>query len=288
MPKRNTKANKDDNPAKKTWTYCLNNYTDQEIEQFKKLDCNRHRCCKEVAPQTGTPHLQGAITFLRAYRETQLKKLFPRAHWEWALCTDPQNYCIKGEVIIDEKNGEQGKRSDLQAAIENMQSGGLIEVAEQHPVTFIKYHKGLMALQQKLAQKNREWIPTEVIVFVGPPGSGKSRQCREIDSNLYSVPEPINGTIWFDGYENEKTILLDDFYGWLKYHTLLQLTDGYPMQVPVKGSFVTRRWNKVLITSNKHPEEWYNREEIDALKRRITKIVTVTKVTEVILSPSLE
>ena len=55
-----------------------------------------------------------------------------------------------------------------------------------------------------------------------------------MDPNLYNVPEPNNGSLWFDGYRGQKTILLDDFYGWIKYHTLLQITDGYPYQAPTK------------------------------------------------------
>lgn len=264
--------------AHRTWGYTINNYTDDEINKLKVLTVKMHRCAKEVG-ENGTPHLQGAITFERTYRMAALKKLFPRAHWKPGKTCDPENYCIKGEIIIDTVNREQGKRTDLAEAIEVGRTEGYREMAIAHPETFVKYHRGLKELLFTI-EEPKEWYDTKVYIFWGPTGSGKSRKARQMDPNLYNVPEPNNGSLWFDGYRGQKTILLDDFYGWIKYHTLLQITDGYPYQAPTKGSFVHRQWDTVIITSNKPPEKWYNRDEITALTRRITSIehVTVTEV----------
>lgn len=255
--------------AKRTWVYTWNNFTDADIEQLKLLEVNMHRCCKEIG-EKGTHHLQGAITFKRTYRLAALKKLFPKVHWEPARAADPENYCIKGEIVIDIKKNEQGKRNDLSEAIAIATSQGIKKCAKEHPETFVKYHKGIKELLFTI-HEDQEWFATEVIVLIGPPGCGKSREARRIDPTLYNVPEPIN-VEWFDGYTGQETILLDDFYGWLRYHTLLQLTDGYSMKLPIKGGFIHRNWKRVIITSNKPPEEWYTRDEIDALKRRITQL----------------
>ncbi len=252
----------------KSWVYTINNYTEEDIEKLKLLTTNKHRCCKEVG-ESGTPHLQGAITFKRSYKLKQLKKIFETAHWEIALCKDAENYCIKGDIIINENNTKQGKRSDLAEACETLKEG-LLPVTENHPTIYVKYHKGLQSLRDILSKKDKEFTKINVIVYQGKPGCGKTRKAYEIDNDLYNVPEPINGSLWFDGYDQEKTILLDDFYGWIKYHTLLQLLDGYPIKLPIKGGFTYKKWNTVIITSNKKPKEWYNRDEWEALKRRIT------------------
>lgn len=260
----------------KSWCYTINNYTDQDINQLKAFVTNRHRCAKEVG-ESGTPHLQGTITFPKSMRLTAIKKLLPRAHLEPCKQIDASlNYCTKGEIVIDTTNNEQGKRSDLDNAIDILKSKGLTAVAEETPTIFVKYSKGLSALQQRLLLKSKNDFVTEVHVFWGKAGVGKSRRCREICNDIYNVPEPINGTVWFDNYDGEEAILLDDFYGWLKYHTLLQFTDRYPLQVPVKGGFVCRQWTKVFITSNDPPEDWYHRDEIDALNRRITSVTHLT------------
>lgn len=274
-----TEVKKNPKGSFRTWCYTINNYTEDDINRVKALTGTMHRCCKEVGTTDNTPHLQGAITFSRTYRLAALKKLIPRAHWEVAKACDPENYCIKGEIIIDERNNNQGHRTDLGNAIEVGRTLGYKQMAKECPETFVKYHKGLKELLFTIHEQ-QDWFDTKVYVFWGPPGSGKSKRARTIDPNLYNVPEPINGALWFDGYMGQKSILLDDFYGWIKYHTLLQLTDGYPITMPIKGSFVHRQWDTVIITSNKPPELWYNREEIAALKRRITSIehVTVTEV----------
>lgn len=261
--------------ASKTWVYTLNNYTDKDIEQLKSFTVSKHRSCKEVG-EGGTPHLQGAITFKRAYRIKQLKKLNERIHWEQAKVKDAENYCTKGEIIIDENNVWQGQRNDLRNIVETLkQTKKIRTTAREHPETYVKYHKGLHALNKELQPRIEEFTKPEVNVYIGKPGSGKTRKVYSKEKEVYNVPEPINGQIWFDGYEGQEAILLDDFYGWVKYHTLLQWLDGYPMQLPVKGSTVWRNWRRVYITSNKEPDEWYNREEIEALQRRITNIETI-------------
>lgn len=263
----------------KSWAYTLNNYTDQDINQLKALECTRHRSCKELG-ESGTPHLQGTITFGKSTRLTALRKLNPRIHWEPCKSLEASiNYCTKGEIIIDTNNCEQGRRSDLTNAIDSLKKNlNMYDVVEDHPEVFVKCHKGLEKLQQKLLLKKcPKFFVTEVHVLWGASRTGKSRWCRERHPNLYNVPEPINQSLWFDNYDGEEAILLDDFYGWVKYHTLLQLTDGYPMQLPVKGGFVVRMWTTVYITSNKPVEEWYpNVEDISALKNRITSIQHLT------------
>lgn len=260
----------------KSWAYTLNNYTDADCTFFSRLECKRHRCGKEVG-ESGTPHLQGIITFAKATRLSALKKLHSRAHWEAAISVEASlNYCAKGDVFIDVDNREQGKRTDLEEAVETLKrTRDVLDVAESHPTAFVKFHKGFDRLQQALVHRECEKkdFPTDVVVYWGKPGTGKSRGARELDPDLYCVPCPTaDGKIWWDGYRGQATILFDDFYGGCKYSEMLRYLDRYPMQVPVKGGFVWRQWTRVIITSNKPPQGWYNRDEIDALWRRIGRI----------------
>lgn len=151
--------------AHRTWCYTINNYTDDEIDKLKVLTVKMHRCAKEVG-ENGTPHLQGAITFERTYRMAALKKLFPRAHWKPGKTCDPENYCIKGEIIIDTVNREQGKRTDLAEAIEVGRTEGYREMAIAHPETFVKYHRGLKELLFTI-EEPKEWYDTKVYIFWG-------------------------------------------------------------------------------------------------------------------------
>jgi hypothetical protein len=85
---------------------------------------------------------------------------------------------------------------------------------------------------------------------------------------------------WFDGYEGQRIVIIDDFRGEYPLPLLLQLLDRYPMQVPVKGGFSQWCPRKVYITSNIRPWLWYTdspTESRDALMRRLDNVEEITE-----------
>lgn len=101
----------------------------------------------------GTLHLQGYVEFDKLKRLSAMKKINPKAHWEPRK--GPQEkaiaYCRKKDETYvagpwekgTPSNTQQGKRNDLEAACETAKAEGIAAVIEQHPVQFVKYHKGL-------------------------------------------------------------------------------------------------------------------------------------------------
>jgi len=66
--------------------------------------------------------------------------------------------------------------------------------------------------------------------------------------------------------------VIDEFYGWMPLDFILRLFDRYPLLVPVKGAHAQFVSKKILVTSNKHPIDWYrniDQVHIPALMRRI-------------------
>lgn len=90
--KRKVSAPKKSGAPSKTWVFTVNNYTEEEVKAVQAWaedkTVRRLVCSKEYSEDGKTPHLQGAVTWGRAYRLGQLKKLMPRAHWEPALTKD--------------------------------------------------------------------------------------------------------------------------------------------------------------------------------------------------------
>lgn len=144
------------------------------------------------------------------------------------------------------------------------------EIAEEHFGAFMRYERGIRSYINIHAER-RSWT-TEVLVYWGLTGTGKTKTAYEKDPCLYSHA----GGMWFDGYSGEDTVLFDEFTGSsfpLPY--LLKLLDRYPMQVQVKGGFVNWKPRTIIITSNFAPDSWYSgasQEHRDALKRRITSV----------------
>lgn len=95
----NTKTNSRPS-ASKSWTFTLNNYTDQECDilknEIKKYGSN-YRVQSEVG-ESGTPHLQGFIELTTKGRPSETFSC-KRIHWEKARSDKhARKYCCKDET----------------------------------------------------------------------------------------------------------------------------------------------------------------------------------------------
>lgn len=88
------------NPAK-YWCFTLCNYADIEYDHLcarcsEMYNIDWAIISKEVAPETGTPHLQGALAFKKKSRPSGLKAS-SRIHWERSVSNkaDQIRYCMK-------------------------------------------------------------------------------------------------------------------------------------------------------------------------------------------------
>lgn len=256
------------------WCFTLNNWTDDEVQRTESFSGKYIIYGFEVG-ESQTPHLQGYCEYENPVGMTRVKKdISSRVHIEKRQGTQSQaiTYCKKDGNWWEkgEPRKGQGFRSDLQTVADEALKGTPVEtIALQHPVEYIKYSRGIQALANM--QPTPKWRNVEVIVFVGPTGTGKTRRAMAEES-VFKLNQNTNGTLWFDGYQGESTLLLDDFYGWIKWGELLTLLDGYPYRCQLKGSFAWAKWDTVIITSNKEPKDWYDRADISALQRRISGV----------------
>lgn len=82
---------KDYGPRGRSWVFTHNNYTDEDIRRYDSLKCERIFIGKEVAPTTGTPHLQGFVRFAQPVRLSWWKNQFPKASARIRLGTEEEN-----------------------------------------------------------------------------------------------------------------------------------------------------------------------------------------------------
>jgi len=234
----------------------------------------------EVAPTTGTPHQQGYVLFSTKRRLSAIQKLLPTAHLSTAKGSPSQNkaYCSKEGHFIEVGTCPeitQGHRSDLdEVAAQAIGGTPISEIAVSHPASYIRYNRGIVALQQAIFKPQMRTI--NVIVLIGPAGTGKTRYAYDHHpiEDIFNLQENQNGSLWFDGYNRQPVLLIDDFNGWINYKVLLNILDRYPFRCQIKGSIVFASWTTVYITSDREPDLWFrDYGELTQLTRRITQII---------------
>lgn len=260
----------------KSWSGTLNNWTEAEYATLLGLQdkCTWMVIGKEKGEE-GTPHLQMSFTFRATMTLSAMKKAAsPRAHWEVTKHqASAMAYCRKDGDFFESKSKEQGKRADLASLYENLAAGGgMAGVMATHPCL---QHLKIAEMYLKYIPKKRLISPREVLWYYGPTGSGKSRASYEKDPGLFSVNMRSGGRIWWDGYADEKTVLLDDWRpAMVGFEDLLHLTDMYPLRGDVKGSTIDLPYDRIIITCPRHPREYFQDkgEDVAQLLRRITTI----------------
>lgn len=254
---------------------------------------------KEQCPSTNRIHYQGYCELNKSARLVTMKKYVGQGHYERRQGTRDQAraYCQKEDsrleqpkeigtwLTTNQSNTASGTRSDLIATATAIQTGAtMTQLAENHPTVMMKYPRGTLLLRQIAQQKHanqRMRVDLKVTVYWGETGTGKTRKVYENQpiNDLFKLDRASNnGNVWWDGYDGQRVLLIDDFYGWIKYGQLLNILDIYPLRLDVKGAFTWANWEEVYITSNKSPCNWYQGispefEIPAALDRRIHKIL---------------
>lgn len=133
----------------RNWCFTLNNYTDDDACLFHSLPsgCKYAVVGKEVG-ESGTPHLQGFLTFLNPQRLTGLRRSWfaGRAHWEPArhpieasdYCKKEGDYQEHGVAPIESSSSTRTDLSHFKEAVK----GGCLDpkrLREDYSDVYAKY-----------------------------------------------------------------------------------------------------------------------------------------------------
>lgn len=256
----------------------------------------------EIGEQTQKEHFQGYAQFKKELcsRKAVYKALgLPACFVEVAHGTPTQNveYVTKEETRKSgttpfewgtrtnaDATGKGAERSDLQEVLDKLKEGVTMDdIMDEHGATWVRNYKALAKYEDRIRErKTPDWKPIEVIVLWGDAGANKSRtaisMAKTTGGGYYRAVVTQSGNVWFNKYQGERTLILDEFYGQLKFSYVLKLLDGYKMEVERKGDTTWAQWDRVIITSNTHPREWYTssripEQSLSGFRRRINQIV---------------
>lgn len=272
-------------PCSRAWLFTLNNPpAEYSIDWSRHGELIRYAIYqREVGAETHTPHLQGYVELYQPRRLRTMRNIIEGAHWEPRRGTRDQarDYCRKEDTRVpgtepiefgNWASGGQGVRNDIAEVCEDLESLSVRQAIIRHPVLAARYPKFFTAYRNAITGP-REWL-TEVHIFIGPTGTGKTREAWRRWPDLWVYP----GRGWFDGYDGHRVVLFDDFDGSeVDYRVLLRLLDRYPMDVPIKGAFVPWKPRIIVITSNLEISDWYNRDNPSRNRPLFRRITSITR-----------
>ena len=302
--------------AGKTRSYCYtaNNYNKEDEDYLQSIPCKYHVYGKETG-ESGTPHLQGFIQFNTPRYLGSVIRLInsqagdhegtPHIHVEKARSAShiAALYCKKGEQRPSEwkakkdagpnfgKNADVWEKGDpptmmtLTSRAEknrhliNTNFAKLVDDGDVSPYQAPMLYRTRCILQQgKMARKTED---VRGVWIVGPPGTGKSHYTHTHWPQHFVK----NQNKWFDGYDDEDVIVLDDLDCDHFGHLLKRWADKWPVTGEVKGGTVNLNHSKFVVTSNYTIEDLYGLPDkngvidkmlVNALKRRF-KVIRMNK-----------
>lgn len=251
----------------RNFTFTHNNYPDTQLQD--NLECKYIIYGKEVG-DSGTPHLQGFVSFVNGMSLSAAIKKLPGCHVEIARNVQAAMEYCKKEADFTERGvrpltKSEGAKKGIAERWELAKQGRFEELPPENLLSYERIFKKFKSAPESMETLDHEW-------WYGATGTGKSRKARH-DYPLAYIKDPQER--WWDGYDGQDVVIIDDFdkYQIKQGGDMKRWLDHYSFQAPVKGSYSTIRPKKIIITSNYHPEEiWQDSQTLDPLLRRL-KIV---------------
>lgn len=188
--------------------------------------------------------------------------------------------CRAGEI-----QAAQGKRSDLEEIAAMLEAGHTPSEIMEADFSYRRYER---MIRSAYFDKRKKETPlkreVKVHYLVGESGSGKSYTyvtlCEEHGEEAVYLFSDYEGG-GFDAYQGQAILFIDEMKGQFLFGFLLQILDGYKIQVHARFANIWALWTDVFITSVFPPEELYQkmveesargRDKQQQLLRRITDI----------------
>jgi len=266
----------------RNWCFTLNNYSDSELDDIANWDNNYTIFGQEVGKEN-TPHLQGFTIFKKPQRLTAVKKVNARAHWEGAKGSWEQNvaYCSKDGIITEYGTKPMSRKRQGEVEAQRWEAAWKLakegKIEEIDADIRIRCYNTFKHIRKDYMTKPEDAEGTTGIWIYGEPGCGKSRKARLDFPGAYDKMQ----NKWWDGYQGEENVILDDFDSKELGHHLKIWADRYSFVAETKGGAINIRPKAFVITSNYSPDdskfEWDD-EMRGAIKRRFKIIHIISRL----------
>lgn len=245
---------------------------------------------EEVCPETQRIHWQMYVCFKSQRSAGSVIKLLRPRHVE------PMRGSLRANAKYCEKEGNpafeygdkpaQGTRTDLIEIADDIKNGKRVrQILEEDPMAYHKYGRTMERLEDTVLSRRHRDFMTQGVWYFGPTGTGKSHVAFSDYTPETHYVYPVRDKGWWDGYQQQDTVIINDFRGEIPYAEMLQLVDKWPHSVPRRCREPIPFLSKtVIVTSSQEPGEVYNRRDeedsIEQLLRRFEVHRCLTKYKE--------
>lgn len=261
------------------FVFVVQNWAESDQVALRGASCVYICWGREVAPSTGTPHLQGYVYFKSAKTKSACIKFFTK------LGVTCHVIAAKGDAesnaVYSSKDGafeEYGVRPKSQkekgiseeARWENARALASVGDFDNIPSDImIRYVGNLQRIHCLAVEKaympdldhlDNHW-------FWGSSGAGKSRFARESFPDAYLKSK----NKWWNGYQNQAVVIIDDVDPSMEWigSFLKEWADHYRFQGETKGGARVIRPQQIIVTSQYAIQDCFKEgETVSALERR--------------------
>lgn len=219
---------------------------------------------------TGTLHYQGILYTRSATKCNTLRKKHNFSYLAPVKSINGSvNYVGKEDTRVDGPweyghMPRQGARSDLEEVKTAIDTGKSMEdVWSNHFGQCVRYYRGFEKYYGIVHKHDERKWQTVCYVYYGNSGCGKTEAAKE-EARVWgggtywlTLEKGTGGKIWWDGYNGEENIIIDEFACQIPFSEFKRLIDSSPMRVPIKGGFVNFLGKRVWILSNHHIDLFY-------------------------------
>lgn len=268
------------------FVFTHNNYADTQLEDT--LPCRYIAYSKEVAPSTGTPHLQGYVSFENAKTKQAVVKLLPGCHIEVMLGSYEENetYCSKAGMLTE--RGEKPMSNDNKGRAEKLRWVTILKQAKEGKIddidadVQIRYYNTFKAIAMDHMARPEPLQGTCGLWIYGESGTGKSRAVFKSYPDHYIK---ARNKSW-NGYQGQDVVVLDEVCPedtkWIAQY-LKDWADWKPFHADIKYGAKQLRPKKFIVTSNYTIDEMgFSPGDLPAIKRRYRE-VTKTRDQDIIM-----
>lgn len=242
-------------------TYPKHEGTKEALLEFlsSKGEIERYCIARELH-EDGTPHLHAYVVYATRknfkspscfdFLDKHGNYQIPRNKKDVIAYVAKQSDFIANFDVKAKYDSMLQKKRDI--SVELMSGKELHVVTKEHPELLFGYARLKKDIEQyKLDSVSVPRIyPRDCIWLLGEPGTGKSYWARTTYPTLFEKPQ----NKWWDGYNNEDVVLIDDLDSESMGHLLKIWADQYSFIGETKNGTIRPTYKTLIVTSNYHPD----------------------------------